>query len=424
MTSPVAPRRVAPKIDSYMSQFDVQRIRQDFPLLARREHGRVLAYLDSAASSQKPACVIESVRKYYAEQHANIHRGVYRLSEEATAAYEAARVSVARFLHAPDSRGVIFVRGATEAINLVADSWGRTHLKAGDEILLTAMEHHANIVPWQVAAERTGARIVVCPVTPRGELDHEAFRRLLTPRTRVAAFAHVSNALGTVHPVAEMIRLAKQVGAMVLVDACQSASHFDVDVAALGCDFLCFSGHKICGPTGIGVLWGRPELLDAMPPYQLGGDMIQKVDFEGTTYRAAPERFEAGTPHISGAIALAVALDYVTALRPAAHAHEQRLLAMATERLRAIPGVRLVGEAPEKVAVISFVVDGAHHHDVGMLLDADAVAVRVGHHCCMPLMKALGLAGTVRASFAFYNTEDEVARLAESLIRVRAMTSR
>lgn len=407
-----------------MSTFDVHRIRQDFPLLARRERGRVLAYLDSAASSQKPACVIESIRRYYSEQHANIHRGVYRLSEEATAAYEAARVSVARFLHAPDARGVIFVRGATEAINLVADSWGRTHLRPGDEILLTAMEHHANIVPWQVAAERSGAKIVVCPVTPRGELDFDAFVRLLTPRTRMAAFTHVSNALGTVNPVSEMIRRAKAVGATVLVDACQSASHFEVDVAALGCDFLCFSGHKVCGPTGIGVLWGRPELLDAMPPYQLGGDMIQKVDFEGTTYRPAPERFEAGTPHISGAIALAVALDYVAALRPEAHRHEQRLLELATERLRSIPGLRLIGEAAEKVAVLSFVMEGAHHHDVGMLLDADAVAVRVGHHCCMPLMKVLGVPGTVRASFAFYNTEEEVVRLADSLARVRAMTSR
>lgn len=407
-----------------MSTFDVHRIRQDFPLLVRRERGRVLAYLDSAASSQKPACVIESIRRYYSEQHANIHRGVYRLSEEATAAYEAARVSVARFLHAPDARGVIFVRGATEAINLVADSWGRTHLRPGDEILLTAMEHHANIVPWQVAAERSGAKIVVCPVTPRGELDFDAFVRLLTTRTRMAAFTHVSNALGTVNPVSEMIRRAKAVGATVLVDACQSASHFEVDVAALGCDFLCFSGHKVCGPTGIGVLWGRPELLDAMPPYQLGGDMIQKVDFEGTTYRPAPERFEAGTPHISGAIALAVALDYVAALRPEAHRHEQRLLELATERLRSIPGLRLIGEAADKVAVLSFVMEGAHHHDVGMLLDADAVAVRVGHHCCMPLMKVLGVPGTVRASFAFYNTEEEVIRLADSLARVRTMTSR
>jgi cysteine desulfurase/selenocysteine lyase len=407
-----------------MAAFDVARIRQDFPLLERKERGHVLAYLDSAASSQKPRCVIDTISRYYSEQHANIHRGVYRLSEEATAAYEAARKSVAHFLHAPDARGVIFVRGATEAINLVADSWGRSHLKPNDEILLTAMEHHANIVPWQVAAERAGARVVVCPITASGEVDMAAFAKLLSPRTRMASFVHVSNALGTVNPVVEMTRLAKAVGATVLIDACQSASHFDVDVTALGCDFLCFSGHKVCGPTGIGVLWGRPELLDEMPPYQTGGDMIQKVDFAGTTYRPAPERFEAGTPHISGAIALAVALDYIGKLRPDAHAYEQHLLARATEKLRAIPGLRIVGEASEKVSVISFLIDGAHHHDVGMLLDADAVAIRVGHHCCMPLMKVLGIPGTVRASFAFYNTEEEVDRLATSLVKVRAMTSR
>ncbi|MFN7341520.1 MAG: aminotransferase class V-fold PLP-dependent enzyme [Opitutia bacterium] len=406
-----------------MAPFDVNLVRADFPLLARRERGKLLAYLDSAASAQKPRAVIDAVSRYYAEQHANIHRGVYRLSEEATALFEASRAEVARFLRAPDPRGVVFVRGATEAINLVADSWGRAHLRPGDEILLTAMEHHANIVPWQIAAERAGARVVPCPVTPRGEVDLEAFARLLGPRTRMAAFTHVSNALGTVNPVAEMTRLAKAAGAAVLVDACQSASHFEVDVAALGCDFLCFSGHKVCGPTGIGVLWGRPELLDAMPPYQGGGDMIQRVDFAGTTYRAAPERFEAGTPHIAGAVGLAAALRYVAALRPAAHAHEQRLLALATERLRAIPGLRIVGEAPEKVAVVSFLLDGAHPHDVGTLLDADAVAVRVGHHCCMPLMSFLGIPGTVRASFAFYNTEEEVLRLESSLRRVRAMTA-
>jgi cysteine desulfurase/selenocysteine lyase len=406
-----------------MAPFDVNLVRADFPLLARRERGKLLAYLDSAASAQKPRAVIDAVSRYYAEQHANIHRGVYRLSEEATALFEASRAEVARFLRAPDPRGVVFVRGATEAINLVADSWGRAHLRPGDEILLTAMEHHANIVPWQIAAERAGARVVPCPVTPRGEVDLEAFARLLGPRTRMAAFTHVSNALGTVNPVAEMTRLAKASGAAVLVDACQSASHFEVDVAALGCDFLCFSGHKVCGPTGIGVLWGRPELLDAMPPYQGGGDMIQRVDFAGTTYRAAPERFEAGTPHIAGAVGLAAALRYVAALRPAAHAHEQRLLALATERLRAIPGLRIVGEAPEKVAVVSFLLDGAHPHDVGTLLDADAVAVRVGHHCCMPLMSFLGIPGTVRASFAFYNTEEEVLRLESSLRRVRAMTA-
>lgn len=406
-----------------MSSFDVERIRADFPLLARRERGKPIAYLDSAATSQKPRAVVEALARYYSDQNANIHRGVYRLSEEATALYESARATAARFIGAPDPRGVVFVRGATEAINLVADSWGRAFLRPGDEILLTAMEHHANIVPWQIAAERAGARIVVCPVTPLGEVDLESFARLLGPRTRMAAFTHVSNALGTVNPAAEMTRLAKAAGAAVLVDACQSASHFPVDVAALGCDFLCFSGHKVLGPTGIGVLWGRPELLDSLPPYQGGGDMIQRVDFAGTTYRPAPERFEAGTPHIAGAVGLAVALDYAAGLRPGAHAHEQRLLALATERLGSVPGLRIVGQAREKVAVVSFLLDGAHPHDVGTLLDADAVAVRVGHHCCMPLMSFLGIPGTVRASFAFYNTEEEVLRLEASLRRVRAMTA-
>ena len=403
--------------------FDVARVRADFPLLARREGGRPLAYLDSAASAQKPLAVLDAVRGFDAARYANIHRGVYRLSEEATAAFEEARAEVARFLRAPDPRGVVFVRGATEAINLVAASWGSANLRAGDEILLTRLEHHANIVPWQLAAERAGARIVVCPLTARGEVDLAAFARLLGPRTRMAAFAHVSNALGTVNPAAEMTRLAKAAGAAVLIDACQSASHFDIDVAALGCDFLCFSGHKICGPTGIGVLWGRPDLLDALPPYQGGGDMIDRVAFERTTFRAAPERFEAGTPNITGAIGLAAALRYVSALRPGAHAHEQRLLALATERLSAIPGLRIVGTAPEKVAVVSFVMEGAHPHDIGTLLDADAVAIRVGHHCCMPLMESLGIPGTARASFAFYNTEEEVARLEQALLRVRRMTA-
>ncbi len=403
--------------------FDVARVRADFPLLARREGARPLAYLDSAASAQKPLAVLDAVRDFDAAHYANIHRGVYRLSEEATAAFEAARAEAARFLRAPDPRGVVFVRGATEAINLVAASWGSVHLRAGDEILLTQLEHHANIVPWQLAAARAGAKVVVCPLTPRGEVDLAAFARLLGPRTRMAAFAHVSNALGTVNPAAEMTRLAKAAGAAVLIDACQSASHFDIDVAALGADFLCFSGHKVCGPTGIGVLWGRLELLDAMPPYQGGGDMIERVAFAGTTFRAAPERFEAGTPHITGAIGLAAALRYVSALRPGAHAHEQRLLALATERLSAIPGLRIVGTAPEKVAVVSFVMDGAHPHDIGTLLDADAVAIRVGHHCCMPLMESLGIPGTARASFAFYNTEEEVLRLEQALLRVRRMTA-
>ncbi|MFM2131463.1 MAG: SufS family cysteine desulfurase [Opitutales bacterium] len=406
-----------------MPAFDVAAVRRDFPILGTSVRGRPLVYLDNAATSQKPLAVIRRLERYYAQENANVHRGVHLLSEQATAAYESARGTVAAFLGLKDARGCVFVRGATEGINLVAESWGRAHLRAGDEILLTHLEHHANIVPWQVAAERAGARVVVAPVTPRGEVDLPAFRSLLSPRTRIAAFSHVSNALGTVNPAAEMTRLAKAAGAAVLIDGCQAAAHFKVDVPALGCDFYVFSGHKTFGPTGIGVLWGRPELLDAMPPYQSGGDMIRKVDFAGTTFREAPERFEAGTPDISGAIGLAAALDYFMPLQAAAHAHEQALLAAATERLKGVKGLTIVGQAPEKVAVLSFTLEGAHPHDVGTLLDADGVAIRTGHHCCMPLMKSFGLAGTARASFAFYNTLEEVEVLARSLERVRKMTA-
>ena len=404
-----------------MPVFDVATVRKDFPILGRSVRGHPLTYLDNAATSQKPLAVIKALERYYSEQNANVHRGVHLLSEEATTAYEAARGSVAKFLGLKDTSGCVFVRGATEGINLVAECWGRTHLKSGDEILLTHLEHHANIVPWQVIAERTGAKVVVTPVTVRGEIDLVAFKGLLSSRTKLVAFAHVSNALGTVNPAAEMTRLAKAAGAVVLIDGCQSAAHFKVDVPALGCDFYAFSGHKTFGPTGIGVLWGRPELLDAMPPYQFGGDMIRKVDFAGTTFREAPERFEAGTPDISGAIGLGVALEYFMPIQAAAHAHEQALLAAATERLKAIKGLTIVGEAPEKVAVISFNIEGGHPHDIGTLLDADGIAIRTGHHCCMPLMKHYGLSGTARASFAFYNTLEEVDRLAVSLEKARKM---
>jgi cysteine desulfurase/selenocysteine lyase len=404
-----------------MSAFDVAALRRDFPILGQTVRGKPLVYLDNAATSQKPQAVIRALERYYSEQNANVHRGVHHLSEQATVAYENARLTVAKFLGAPDPRGCVFVRGATEGINLVAECWARPRLRAGDEILITHLEHHANIVPWQVVAERTGAKLVVTPITPAGEVDLEAFRRLLSPRTKLAAFAHVSNALGTVNPAAEMTRLAKAVGATVLIDGCQAAAHFRVDVAALGCDFYVFSGHKTLGPTGLGVLWGRPEILDAMPPYQYGGDMIRKVDFEGTTFREAPERFEAGTPHIAGVIGLAAALEYLMPVQPAAHAHEQALLAAATERLAAIKGLTIIGRAPEKVAVISFLIEGGHPHDIGTLLDADGIAIRTGHHCCMPLMKHLKVSGTARASFAFYNTLEEVDRLAVSLARIQRM---
>ena len=400
---------------------DVASFRRDFPILGRSVHGRPLTYLDNAATSQKPQAVIDAISHYYSFANANVHRGVHLLSEEATVAFEQAREVVARFLGLPESRGCVFVRGATEAINLVAESWGRAHLHSGDEILLTALEHHANIVPWQIIAEKKGAKIVVAPVTARGEVDLEAYQKLLSSKTRLVAFAHVSNALGTINPAVKMTQLAKAVGATVLIDGCQSAAHFAVDLPALGCDFYCFSGHKTFGPTGIGVLWGRPELLDQMPPYQSGGDMIRKVDFAGTTFREAPERFEAGTPDIAGVIGLAAALNYFQPRRELAHAHEQKLLQVATEKLKTIPGLRIIGEASQKVSIISFLIEGGHPHDIGTLLDADGIAIRTGHHCCMPLMKHLGISGTARASFAFYNTLEEVDRLAASLQRIQKM---
>ena len=409
------------RLQETLARFDVNRVRAEFPVLSRRMGKHPLTFLDSGASAQKPLAVIERLTRYYSEEHANIHRGVYRLSEQATLAYENARERLARFLNAPETREVIFTRGTTESVNLVAASWGRANLRAGDEILLTGMEHHANIVPWQMIAAQTGAVIKVVPVTPSGELDPDAFRALLSPRTKFFGCVHVSNALGTINPVETLVREAKAVGATVLVDGAQAVAHFVPDVQKIGCDFYVFSGHKLFGPTGIGVLWGRAELLNAMPPYQGGGDMIKKVDFDGTTFREIPERFEAGTPHIAGAIGLGVAADYFAALQPAAHDYEDALLEYATEKLTAIPGLRLVGTAPRKVAVCSFLLGDVHPHDVGTMLDTDGIAVRTGHHCAMPLMKSLGISGTVRASMAFYNTTDDIDRLASSLERIRKM---
>jgi cysteine desulfurase/selenocysteine lyase len=402
-------------------RFDVERVRADFPILSRNIGRNPLTYLDNGASAQKPLAVIETLDRYYRTEHANIHRGVHFLSGEATAAYERARTAVARFINAREDRECIFTRGTTDAINLVASSWGGANLRAGDEILLTAMEHHANIVPWQEAALRTGAVIRVAPLLPDGALDLDAFHRLLTPRTRLVAVAHASNVLGTVNPVREITAAAHAVGAAVLVDGAQSTAHFPVDVQAINAEFFVFSSHKVCGPTGVGVLHGKADILNAMPPYQFGGDMIRVVDFEGTTFREIPERFEAGTPNIADVIALGAALDYVAALRPGAVQHEEALLAHATARLLAIPGLRILGTAPDKVAVISFLLEGVHPLDAGTLLDADGIAVRTGHHCAMPLMKVLGVAGTVRASFAFYNTFAEADRLADSLERIRKM---
>jgi cysteine desulfurase/selenocysteine lyase len=402
--------------------FDAAAVREDFPILDTRVGAHALVYLDNAATAQKPQAVIDAVSHYYASTNANIHRGVHYLSAEATDAYDRARVTVAQFLNAAEPRECIFVRGTTEAINLVAASWGRTNFRRGDEILLTAMEHHANIVPWQMAAEATGAVIKVIPVTDRGELDLEKIDQLLTPRVKLLALTHVSNALGTINPVRELIKRVRAVGAVTLVDGAQSAAHLRVDVQALDCDFFAFSGHKVFGPTGIGVLYGKAAALEKMPPYQGGGDMIERVSFEKTTYRGLPERFEAGTPDISGAIGLAAAIQYLAKFdHTALAAYESDLLAYATDAVAAVRGVRIIGEAPEKVGVLSFVMDDVHPHDIGTVLDNEGIAIRAGHHCCMPLMKRLDLPGTARASFAFYNTRAEADQLANALVKVRKM---
>lgn len=382
---------------------------------------RPLVYLDNAATAQKPRRVIDAIADFYACSNANIHRGLYHLSASATLAFERARERVAAFINAREPRECVFTRGATEAINLVAASWGAKNLRAGDEILLTTLEHHADIVPWQLIAERTGAKIVAAPILPDGSLDVAAWKNLLSPRTKIVGVAHVSNALGTVNPVKKLVAAAHAAGALALVDGAQSAAHGVVDVRDLDCDFFVFSGHKVFGPTGIGVLYGRAEILEAMPPYQGGGDMIEKVDFAGTTFRGIPERFEAGTPNICGAVGLGAALDYFSPIRVPAAAHEAALLAYATEKLSAIDGLKIYGTAPEKASVISFGVDGVHPSDLGTLLDTFGVAVRVGHHCAMPLMKALGVAGTVRASFAFYNTFSEIDAFADALVRIKKM---
>lgn len=399
---------------------DVQRIRADFPILAQRRHGRPLVYLDNAATSQKPRPVLDALTRFYTEGNANIHRGVYYLSEESTAAYEGSRAKIARYLNAADPAEVIFVRSATEAINLVAQSYGRATLESGDEVVLSAMEHHSNIVPWQMVCEATGARLRIIPMTDEGELVVEEYEKLLGPRTKIVAVVHVSNSLGTINPVREMIATAHSHGAVVLVDGAQAAPHMGIDVRELDCDFYAISGHKMFGPTGIGVLYGRRELLEAMPPYQGGGDMIRSVRFERTEYAAPPAKFEAGTPHIAGAIGLGAAVDYLSEVGWAAiHAHEAGLLAHATETLCRTPGVRLIGTARTKASVVSFVLEGIHAHDVGTILDGEGVAIRTGHHCTQPVMDRLGIPATARASFAFYNTLDEVDVLRRAIGKVR-----
>ena len=400
--------------------FDVERVRADFPILQQRIHGKPLAFLDSAASAQKPRAVIEAMSRFYESDYANIHRGVYELSERATRAFEGARETARRFLNAGEAREIVFVRGTPEAINLVAHAWGREHVAAGDEILITHMEHHSNIVPWQLLCQEKKAQLRVAPVDDRGALLMGEFEKLLSPRTKIVAVAHVSNALGTVNPVAEIVDLAHERGVPVLIDGAQAVPHGRVDVRALDCDFYAFSGHKVFGPSGIGVLYGKADLLERMPPYQGGGEMILSVSFEETTYKKAPYRFEAGTPDIAGAVGLGAALDYVTALDPGeVAAHERQLLAYATEELSKIPGLRQIGTAPKRSAVVSFVLDGVHPHDVGTILDQEGIAVRAGHHCAQPLMERFGVPATVRASIALYNNKADVDALVAGLHRVR-----
>ena len=398
---------------------DVEAIRKDFPILGRKVHGKPLVYLDNGATSQKPQAVIDALSRYYAEENSNIHRGVHYLSERATAAYEEARQKIKRFINAPKEQEIIFVRGTTEAINLVAQSYGRTFLKAGDEIIVSAMEHHSNIVPWQMLCEQTGARLRVIPINHDGELVLDEYRRLLTEKTKLVSVTHVSNALGTIVPVKEIVRLAHERGVPVLLDGAQAAPHLKIDVQDLGCDFYAFSGHKLFGPTGVGVLFGRSELLDRMPPYQGGGDMISLVTFEKTHYNVLPYKFEAGTPHIAGGIGLGAAIDYLEGLNwEQVICHEHDLLSYATGALSSIAGLKIIGTAREKAGVISFVFDHVHAHDVGTILDQEGVAVRAGHHCAMPVMQRFGVPATTRASFAFYNTREEVDVLVKGIHRV------
>jgi len=403
-------------------KFDVRSIREDFPVLARLIHGKPLAYLDNGASAQQPEAVIAAVGDYERHHHANIHRGVHTLSQEATALYEAARDRVMEFIHARSRHEVIFVRGTTEAINLVAQSYARPRLAAGDEVLITYLEHHANIVPWQMVCEQTGAKLVVAPMDQSGEIHAEAVEALMSDRTRLFACAHVSNALGTVLPVKRLMASAKARGIVTLVDGAQAVPHMSVDVQDLGCDFYAFSGHKLFAPTGIGVLYGRESILEGMAPWQGGGDMILAVTFGKTTYNALPYKFEAGTPNIAGAIGLGSAIAYLQAMDLAgARAHEHALLGYATDVLGRIDGLRIVGTAQEKASLVSFVVAGVHPHDLGTILDEDGIAVRTGHHCAMPVMDYFKLPGTARASFAFYNTFGEIDRLAAGIRRSRSI---
>jgi len=394
----------------------------DFPILARPVRGKRLVYLDNGATTQKPVAVIQAESQFYEQSNANIHRGVHWLSQHATDLYEAGRATVRSFLNARHDDEIVFTRGTTESINLVAQSWGRANLKAGDEVLITAMEHHSNIVPWQMLCEQTGAVLKVAPIDDRGELLMDQYARLLGPRTRLVCVAHVSNALGTINPVEDIVREARRVGALVLVDGAQAVAHQSVDMQALDCDFYAFSAHKLYGPTGIGVLYGRRELLQAMPPWQGGGDMILTVSLDKSTYADAPQRFEAGTPNIAGVVGMAAGIDYVQSVGlDRIAAHERQLLDLATERISALPGVRLIGTAAQKAGILSFVIDGIHPHDLGTILDSEGVAIRAGHHCAMPIMTQFGIPGTARASFALYNGLEDVTALVEAVRKAQAL---
>jgi cysteine desulfurase/selenocysteine lyase len=403
-----------------LAAWDVEAVRREFPVLRTTVHGRPLVYLDSAASAQKPQAVIDAERAVYERYYANIHRGVHQLSVLATDAYEKARATVQRFLGAADSREIVFLRGTTEAVNLVAQSWGRRNVGAGDEVLITGLEHHSNIVPWQLLCEEKGAALQVAPIDEAGEVDMDAFARLLSPRTRIVSVAHVSNALGTVNPVRRMTELAHAAGAVVMVDGAQAAPHLPIDVREIGCDFYAFSGHKAYGPSGVGALYGRAALLEAMPPWQGGGDMIASVTFAKSTWNQVPFKFEAGTPNIAGAIALGTALAWMEAHgREAIAGHEDEVLAYGTELLESLPGLRIVGRARRKAGVISFVIDGVHPHDAGTILDREGIAVRTGHHCAQPVMDRYGLPATTRASLACFNTREEMDVLARGIRKVQ-----
>jgi len=411
----VATRKEAPK-----RPFDVERMRADFPALHQNIKGKPLVYLDSAASAQKPRQVLDAMTRLYSHDYANIHRGVHELSERATKAYEGARLKALRFLNASSEREILFVRGTTEGINLVAQTYGRVNVGEGDEVLITHLEHHSNIVPWQMLCEEKRAHLKVVPIDDRGDIDMDAFRKLLGPRTKIVSLAHVSNALGTINPVRTVVELAHDRGVPVLIDGAQAAPHLRVDVATLGCDFYTISGHKMFGPSGVGVLYGKESLLEKMPPYQGGGDMIASVTFEKTTYNRLPYRFEAGTPNIAGVVGLGAAMDYLTEIGiDAITAYEEELLDYGTEQLRSVPGLRIVGEARHKASVLSFVLDGIHPHDIGTILDQEGIAVRTGHHCAQPVMDRFGVPATARASLALYNTREDIDRLVSGLHTVR-----